>query len=119
MSQAPSRSVCLSLSLVCASVIGAEIALTRLFSFLLHYHYTFLILSGAICGLGVGAVLAVRLSGEKALSRLAFGQGLGLWLAAIFAAWVPRAGLPWLLGVAALPFALAGAFISLDRKSVV
>lgn len=114
MSQAPpSRSLCLCLALVCGSVIGAEIALTRLFSFLLHYHYTFLILSGAICGLGLGAVLAARLSGVRALSLLAFGQGLGLWLAVAFASWAPRAGLPWLLLAAALPFALAGAFLSL------
>ncbi|MBM3276597.1 MAG: hypothetical protein FJY95_00740 [Candidatus Handelsmanbacteria bacterium] len=98
---------------MCAALIGAEIAFTRLFSFLLYYHYTFLVLSGAICGLGLGAVLGQRLKGARALSLLAFGQGAGLWLAAAFAAWVPRAGTAGLLGVAALPFALAGAFLSL------
>lgn len=113
MSQAPSRSLCLALALVCGSVIGAEIALTRLFSFLLYYHYTFLVLSGAICGLGIGAVLGAHLAGRQALSSLAFGQALGLWLAVAFAAWMPRAGILWLLGVAALPFAVAGAFLSL------
>lgn len=113
MNQAPSRSLCLALALVCGSVIGAEIVLTRLFSFLLYYHYTFLILSGAICGLGIGAVLGARLSSRKALCALAFGQALGLWLAVTFAAWLPRAGTLWLLGVAALPFAVAGAFLSL------
>ncbi len=114
MSQAaPSRSLCLALALVCGSVLGAEIALTRLYSFLLHYHYSFLVLSGAVCGLGAGAVLAQRLSGTRALSLLAFGQGLGLWLAVVFAAWAPHAALPLLLGAAALPFALAGAFLSL------
>lgn len=113
MNQPPSRLQCLALALVCGSVVGTEIALTRLFSFLLHYHYTFLILSGAICGLGLGAVLSARLAGSRALSLLAFGQGVGLWLAVAFAAWAPRAGLPWLLLAAALPLALAGAFLSL------
>ena len=113
MNQAPSRSLCLALALVCGSVIGAEIVLTRLFSFLLYYHYTFLVLSGAICGLGIGAVLGARLSGRQALSLLAFGQALGLWLVVAFAAWLPRAGTLWLLGVAALPFVMAGAFLSL------
>ncbi len=113
MNEAPSKSLCLALALVCGSVIGAEIAFTRLFSFVLYYHYTFLVLSGAICGLGLGAVLGARLSSRRALSLLAFGQALGFWLVVAFAAWVPRAGVWWMLGVATLPFAVAGAFLAL------
>ena len=39
----------LAVGLLSGSVICFEIGLTRLFSFLFHYHYTFLILSGAVC----------------------------------------------------------------------
>lgn len=110
---APSAATRLALALVCGAVVSAEIGLTRLFSFLLYYHYTFLILSGAICGLGAGAVLGSRLSGKHWLSALAFAQALGLWGAVAFVARVPRAGTLWLIGVAALPFVVAGAFLSL------
>ena len=48
----------LSVAVLSAAVVVYEIALTRLFSFLLHYHFTFLVVSGAICGLGVGAAIA-------------------------------------------------------------
>ena len=49
----------LSVALVSSAIIIYEISLTRLFSFTLHHHYTFLVLSGVICGLGIGAAIAV------------------------------------------------------------
>ena len=52
------------LAALASSVIGYEIALSRMFSFLLHYHYSFLIVSGAIFGLGLGALLVYRWTPE-------------------------------------------------------
>ena len=40
----------LSVGILSAGVVAYEIGLTRLFSFLHHYHYTFLVVSGAVCG---------------------------------------------------------------------
>ena len=55
------RRLSLSVGLLSAAVIGYEIGLTRLFSFLQHYHYTFLVVSGAVCGLGLGAALSAAI----------------------------------------------------------
>ena len=51
----------LSVALVSSAIIIYEISLTRLFSFTLHHHYTFLVLSGVVCGLGIGAAIAVQI----------------------------------------------------------
>ena len=55
------RRLQLGVGLGAAAVIGYEIGLVRLFSFLQHYHYTFLVVSGAVCGLGLGAALSAGL----------------------------------------------------------
>ena len=104
----------LPLGLVSGGVVVYEIGLTRLFSFLLHYHFTFLVVSGAVCGLGIGAMLASRWSvrGAGGLAAAALALALGLWGAtAVVAAW-PRLPTAVLLAVAGLPFVLAGAFIA-------
>lgn len=108
----------LAVGLLSASVICFEIGLTRLFSFLFHYHYTFLILSGAVCGLGLGALLAfrIRVPRERLLSSLglaAFAYGLSLWLTTGLLVRFPRAGILPLAAAAAVPFILAGIFLSL------
>ena len=45
-----------SVAFLAAAVLVYEIGMTRLLSFLLHYHFTFLVVSGAVCGLGLGAM---------------------------------------------------------------
>lgn len=114
-----------SVFLLSASVIGLEIALTRVFSALFRTPYVFLLLSCAICGLGLGAILAPPL--RRRCPSLADG------LCLLAAAWV--AGGTMALGVlfgtpllqhlnlwteplvvillTLLPFAAAGAFLSL------
>ena len=109
---------CLAVALLSGSVVCFEIGLTRLFSFLFHYHYTFLILSGAVCGLGLGALLAfrIRVRQEHLLSSLglaAFAYGLSLWLTTGLLVHFPRGGILPLVAAAALPFILAGIFLSL------
>jgi len=108
----------LALGLLSGSIICFEIGLTRLFSFLLHYHYTFLIVSGAVCGLGLGALLTfrIRAAGERLCQRLslaAFACGLSLWAVTAFLAAFPRISTWILLAAAFLPFTVAGVFLSL------
>ena len=108
----------LAVALLSASVVYFEIGLTRLFSFLFHYHYTFLIVSGAVCGLGLGALLAflIRVRPERLLSSLgiaAFAYGASLWLTTGLLVGFSRSGILLLVVVAAVPFILAGIFLSL------
>jgi hypothetical protein len=44
-------------ALLSFAVLGFEVALTRLFAVLLRYHFAFLVISIAVCGLGVGGYL--------------------------------------------------------------
>lgn len=118
-----------ALGLLSAAVITFEIGLTRLFSFLLHYHFTFLVVSGAICGLGLGAMLAALWPPVENEARLrlqlgflAWTCGLGLWAVTALLATFPTAGVFVLVPLATLPFILAGVFIartfsSLHRQS--
>ena len=108
----------LSVGMIAAAVIGYEIGLTRLFSFLQHYHYTFLIVSGAICGLGLGAVLSAGIR----LNAQGLRRHLGWWalfaantmgLAALLLAGFPRMPLVLMAGVAGVPFVAAGAYLAL------
>ena len=107
----------LSIALLSAGVVVYEIGLTRLFSFLLHYHFTFLVVSGAICGLGVGAAIAFffRPAQERRaawIASAAQGTGLAVWAAACVLAFVPGLS-PWGLAlVAAMPIVLAGLFLT-------
>ena len=107
----------LALGLVSASVICFEIGLTRLFSFFLHYHFTFLVLSGAVGGLGLGAVLAARLhlphgAPHRRLALWAFSLTLVLWVATALLGRFPRTEAILLLAGGA-PFVLAGIFLAL------
>jgi hypothetical protein len=112
----------LPLGLVSAAVVVYEIGLTRLFSFLLHYHFTFLVVSGAVCGLGLGAMLAAALANRlpmtpqlapRHLAVTALILALCLWgSVGLIVAW-PRLAAPALLMAAGLPFVAAGAFIAL------
>jgi len=44
----------LAVAFVSAAALGLEVALTRVFAVLLSYHLAFLVISSALCGLGVG-----------------------------------------------------------------
>ncbi len=107
----------MAVALLAAAVVVYEIGLTRLFSFLLHYHFTFLVVSGAICGLGAGAAIAFfwRPTQERSAGWLAAVAQLAA-LAALVAACVLAAfpSLPsWaLVAVAGTPIVLAGLFLT-------
>lgn len=53
----PSAGVMAAIFLTAASVLAFEVGLTRAFSVLLRYHFVFLAISLATCGLGVGGLL--------------------------------------------------------------
>lgn len=126
--QAPSRldSVlpAVALFLTTLSVMVFEICLTRAFSVLLRYHFVFLVISVAVCGLGLGGLLDYLLRERRpqwtasreylgvplvllaALYPLAvallFATSLSLYLTSI---WV-------LTAVCLPPFVCAGVFVS-------
>lgn len=102
-----------------AAALGAgglilEIALTRLFSVLLFYHYVFLVLAVALLGLGLGGALAALLPdratrGPEYAAGAAGLAALGTIAATIVSArWLPPS-LPLLHGAVALvPFLFVG-----------
>ena len=53
----PSWALLVAVFAVAMSVLGLEVALTRAFSVLLRFHFVFLAISLATCGLGVGGLL--------------------------------------------------------------
>ncbi len=106
-----------AVALLAASVLLYEIGLTRLLSFLLHYHFTFLVVSGAVCGLGVGAALAFYMRPrpdqlECWVGWAAFACALGMAAAACILASHPRLPPVLLALVAALPIVVAGLFLT-------
>lgn len=106
------------MALLSFAVLGFEVALTRLFAVLLRYHFAFLVISIALCGLGVGGYLTHWLRGRRPLS-------LGV-LAVLFAVFVDvavamllRVIFPlapdafWATALVVLvPFTFAGAFLA-------
>jgi predicted membrane-bound spermidine synthase len=106
-----------SVAFLAAAVLVYEIGMTRLLSFLLHYHFTFLVVSGAVCGLGLGAALAfyARPRPEQ-LGRwvgwVALVCALSMALAVCGFAFFPRLP-PYLLAlIAGFPIVLAGLFLT-------
>ena len=107
----------LSVALVSSAIIIYEISLTRLFSFTLHHHYTFLVLSGVICGLGIGAAIAVHIYPKfvnlknwlEATSSLC---ALIIFVTTILLVQFPIWALPVQLGVAVFPVILVGLFLA-------
>jgi predicted membrane-bound spermidine synthase len=91
-----------------------EIALTRLFSVLLFYHYVFLVLAVALLGLGLGGALAALLP-DRATRGQEFAAGAAALAAlttvaatVVSARWLPP-DLPLLHGaVALMPFIFVG-----------
>ncbi|HOS92145.1 MAG TPA: hypothetical protein PLQ54_02440, partial [Armatimonadota bacterium] len=80
-SSPPTASLYVAVFLISAAVLIFEIGLTRIFSVLLRFHFVFLAVSCAICGLGLGGMLSVSAS-RVVRQRLADGTVLaGLALA--------------------------------------
>src|ERR1700676_3176722 len=65
------RAMLFGMALCSFAALLLELALTRLFSVILFYHFAFLAISIALLGLGAGGVFAHL--GKSMLSRLKFG----------------------------------------------
>ena len=114
----------LRLSLLVAGTAGAvlftEIVLTRLFSVLLFYHYSFLAVGLALFGLAAGGLVAARhptgddaRTFERRVRSRLLGAGVTLLgFAEVLAFVPPRAGDPWVAAalalLSAIPLALLG-----------
>jgi hypothetical protein len=100
-------------------VLALEVALTRAFSVLLRFHYVFLAVSLATCGLGLGGLVDYLLRQAPSRAVLA-GAGLGAALlavggpAALFASPLSaRLTCLWVVAACCLPaFLAAGVFLS-------
>lgn len=57
ISRSPSTAVLLAIFVTAISTLAFEVALTRAFSVLLRYHFVFLAISLATCGLGIGGLI--------------------------------------------------------------
>ncbi len=53
----PEASIFLGVALTAASALAFELALTRIFAAMWQYHYAFLAISLAVCGMGIGSLL--------------------------------------------------------------
>lgn len=67
-SSRPPIALLLAVAVLSAAVLGFEIALTRVFAVLLRYHFAFLVISIAVCGLGVGGYAAYWLRRKREVS---------------------------------------------------
>lgn len=110
-----------AVALLSAAVVVLEVALTRIFSFTLGYHYVFALVGLAVFGLGVGAAAAHVLGGAGAAypksdptPLLAAGAGLAAIFSVLLAAPMAASGAPLLyILVGGLPFLPAGAALAL------
>lgn len=118
MTSRPQFPLLLAVAILSAAVLGFEVALTRVFAVLLRYHFAFLVISIAVCGLGVGGYAAYWLRRKRELSlpvlatlfALSVVAAMALMLRVVFAHF-PEAY--WLAAVLVLvPFSLGGAFLS-------
>lgn len=142
----PPRRVLLGVSLVCFANLLLEVVLTRIFSAMMYYHFTFLAISLALLGLGASGVYvyvhADRFSAENLESELARNARRFAWATVLALAYLVanpvaettvRAGdvsltnfivlrLILLIAVTVLPFFFAGMVVSLGiaayRRSV-
>ena len=121
----PSRRLLVSVALVSFSLMAYEIALSRLLSVLLSYHFVFLVLSLALLGLGLGGLLLHLLAQEDEpeeeepllLVKLGAGLSAAVPASSLFTVWL--AGLEglggdvlWYMPPLLVPFALGGAFLA-------
>jgi len=120
----PALTLLAGIFIISLSVLVFEIALTRIFSVLLRFHFVFLAVSLAICGLGIGGLVdfLIRhrwphtidsgsfLAGCALLFSLLTPAGIVLLLATPLAAHLTSV---WVITAACLPaFVAAGIFLS-------
>ncbi|HUS80203.1 MAG TPA: hypothetical protein VM283_02980, partial [Armatimonadota bacterium] len=109
--------------LIALATLTFEVGLTRAFSVLLRYHFVFLAISLATCGLGVGGLADYLLlrrtrerSGGATLSLLAGGAAIAFAASIALLFSTPLAGhltsLPIVGGICIVPFIFTGAFLS-------
>lgn len=113
--RAPAR-LALSVALLAGAVIAYEVVLTRFFSFLLQYHYSFLVISGAVFGIGLGALAVARVDLQRVprmLPWLALATSLTMAAGGAVILRSPRAALVVLAVAAALPLVTAGGYLAL------
>ncbi|RYG67588.1 hypothetical protein EON80_13310, partial [bacterium] len=111
----PALSIFLAVALIAAAVLGYEVALTRVFAVLLRYQFAFLVISLALCGLGLGGLWAHKrpkldLSNTALFFGFSASFSLLLILRGVFAV---RPDQFWVAALLVLiPFSAAGAFLS-------
>jgi len=123
MKSRPTLPLLITVALVSAAVLVFEVSLTRVFAVLLRYHFAFLVISVALCGLGVGGYLAYWLQRgnklEKVLSptwlllgfAITIDVAMVLMLRGVFAH-IP--GAYWLAALLILvPFTCAGMYLAM------
>ncbi|MBI3947738.1 MAG: hypothetical protein HY321_17595 [Armatimonadetes bacterium] len=103
--------------LVALAGVALEVALVRVFALLFRYHHLFLLVSVAVCGLGLGGLLRTYLPDRCCrlwTSALLFGLSIPAVLLLLFRS--PLAArlveTPWLPLVPMVPFLFAGLFLS-------
>ncbi len=110
--------------LISSSVLMLEVGLTRIFSVLFDYHYTFLAVSMALLGLGLGGVFfQIKLDAKPYmhtflnLTGVLFGMTLMIFVFSITAV-SSLANFYFVIAVSFLPFFLAGTFLSYCFKEM-
>jgi len=110
-----------SVFFVSFTVLSFEVGLTRIFSVMFRYHYAFLAVSGAVCGLGLGGFAWHLLASRERTARLEVGWaalGLALLIPAtiilLFGTSLSSllAARLWAAFIPLLPFGFAGAFLA-------
>ena len=104
-------------------VLSFEIALTRIFSIMLDYHYTFLVVSLALFGLGLGGIIAYYLSSKTSLkdnfSRLAILAIAFSFLTTFLTLLIvstPNLSIGLQVFIMFLPFLVAGTLLAMAYK---
>ncbi len=109
-------SVFLAVALLSAAVLGFEIALARVFATVLRYQFAFLVVSLALCGLGLGGLWA-HIKPKTSLENAALGWGVAVPVALALILRGVFQHSPQNYWIAALlvlvPFCFAGTFLSL------
>jgi len=110
----PTISLYLSVALISAAVLGYEVALTRVFSVLLRYQFAFMVISLALCGIGLGGLWAHHRRTSPQTAALFFGWSVAFTLLFILrAVFAVRPDQYWIAAVlVVIPFAAGGAFLS-------
>lgn len=118
------RTIFITVFLLSLCVLAYEVALTRLFSVVLRYHFVFMVVSIAVCGLGLGGLALYQFANRERdareslrfLARLSLAFSVSIALGLVFLLKVLLQYHPtWYLvtGVVILiPFFFAGMFLA-------